>query len=411
MKTKTFFFDAIIIGGGVGGASIAYTLNSRNFTTVVIEKELNVAMGASGQIRGLALPVLHKELTPKMELVNTGLTVLELHLKDLLNFNKKIFAQKLSTFVLAHRLNELERFSKAQDIFQNNLYDFEIVEKKFSEKFCGLPIKYGGVYFPNIWHISIRELTKAYLELSNAKTIYLTHTQKLYLKCKKNIWEAFDINKNFIARAKNLIICNSNGLTELEYFEDKEFSNIGKSLKNKLQKIRGQNFIISKNDLIEKLNCTLSYNGSIIPNINIQKDCLIGATFERDNENLEIDSKQNINIYKNFLDKLEILESEQKQYEKEFVKNISNLKTKVAIRTTTTDRLPLIGRLNNNLWLHTAFSSNGLSFAPLGAELIANEIESIEGKKSLVNKNNNIEMISKLYLDNEKLLNYTNPLR
>ena len=410
MNIKTF--DVIIIGGGLGGASLAYTLNSRNFTTVVIEKELNAAMGASGHIRGIALPVLHKELTPKMELVNTGLTVLELHLKELINYNKNFFAKKLSTFVLAHRLNELERFSKAKVLFQNKLYDFELFEKKFSEKFCGLPVKYGGVYFPKIWHVSIKELTKTYLELSNTKIIYFTHTQKLYLNCKKNIWEAFDLNKNFIARAKHLIICNSYGLNELEFFEDKQISNIGISLKNKLQKIRGQSFIISKNDLIEKLSCTLSYNGSVIPNINNQKDCLIGATFERvPVVNLEIDSKQNINIYKNFLDKLEILESKQKQYEKDFVKNISNLKTRVAIRTTTTDRLPLIGRLNKNLWLHTAFSSNGLSFAPLGAELIANEIESIEGKKSLVNKNYNDEIISQLYLDNEKLLNYTNPLR
>jgi tRNA 5-methylaminomethyl-2-thiouridine biosynthesis bifunctional protein len=54
---------------------------------------------------------------------------------------------------------------------------------------------------------------------------------------------------------------------------------------------------------------------------------------------------------------------------------LSSLKSRVAFRTVASDRLPLAGKIRENVYGLLALGSRGLIWSSLGAELIAAELE------------------------------------
>jgi tRNA 5-methylaminomethyl-2-thiouridine biosynthesis bifunctional protein len=55
--------------------------------------------------------------------------------------------------------------------------------------------------------------------------------------------------------------------------------------------------------------------------------------------------------------------------------DLSSLKSRVAFRTVAPDRLPLAGKIGENVYGLLALGSRGLIWSSLGAELIAAELE------------------------------------
>ena len=60
-------YDAIVIGGGIAGLSIAYALSKRKLKTVLLERREDIALEASGNPSGMIYPLLTKNKTPESE--------------------------------------------------------------------------------------------------------------------------------------------------------------------------------------------------------------------------------------------------------------------------------------------------------------------------------------------------------
>ncbi len=377
--------DAIIIGGGLGGGAMAYALGKRKIKTFLIEKNEMIASGASGQVLGLAAPVLHKVLTPKMALVLLGLKYLHLHIQD---FEACLGKLNKGILTLAHRPHEWERFCCAKKISFSNELNFFLCKAEETKEYCGLACRYGGAFFPDALRVPIAKLTQAYIQCSKTKVKTLSKVQNIKYLHKNRLWHIYIEKEGFLISAPHLILCNSFGIKEMTYDENmmiemgnrqddieenkKELPKRSYNkysfdkIKNKIRSVRGQSFIMRENELLSKLTCALSYDGYIIPKYNERGDCVVGATFEEWNQNSEIDSLQNTKMYHRFLELFE--------YEETPSIAPSILSTRVAFRSTTSDRLPFIGQMDENLWMSTAFGSNGLAFAPIGAEYIASKI-------------------------------------
>jgi tRNA 5-methylaminomethyl-2-thiouridine biosynthesis bifunctional protein len=142
------------------------------------------------------------------------------------------------------------------------------------------------------------------------------------------------------------------------------------------------------------------YDGYITPPLNGTHQ--VGASFEEWNENPETEPLQNQRLYEQLIRHVPPLSHEPNGAER-----ARQYLARVAFRTASTDRFPIIGPVPDRaawiaaarnggrakqagdfranlpgLYVHTALGSRGLVFAPLGAEilaaLIAGEIPPVE---------------------------------
>jgi len=105
----------------------------------------------------------------------------------------------------------------------------------------------------------------------------------------------------------------------------------------------------------------ITYGGYALP---CNEELLIGATHQR------LSTKEPFKIMEN--DDLENLKKFEKFTTRKAIK--SSTPSRASVRVTTSDTLPLIEELENNLWLFTGLGSRGFVFAPLLAEAIVSKI-------------------------------------
>jgi tRNA 5-methylaminomethyl-2-thiouridine biosynthesis bifunctional protein len=93
--------------------------------------------------------------------------------------------------------------------------------------------------------------------------------------------------------------------------------------------------------------------------------CVVGASYDLDDEDAAVRESSHAG---NLARLQQIL-----PFEKEV--SSENLQGRVGFRVVAPDRLPLVGRLAENLYGVLALGSRGLVWAPLAAELLACELE------------------------------------
>jgi len=109
------------------------------------------------------------------------------------------------------------------------------------------------------------------------------------------------------------------------------------------------------------LDKTVTYGGYAVPLVD---GILLGATHQRlDGADpfalKDSDDRENIEGFKKFTG-LDAIKSDKS--------------SRASIRVTTADTLPLLGEIEENLWLLTGLGSRGFVFAPLLAEAIVSKI-------------------------------------
>jgi tRNA 5-methylaminomethyl-2-thiouridine biosynthesis bifunctional protein len=176
-----------------------------------------------------------------------------------------------------------------------------------------------------------------------------------------DLWSVIDKLGQVIAQAEMVVIAASKQSAEL-------LNTLSNAPKLKLQAIRGQ---VSFGNLQKSIQTkTLQYpvngNGSYIETSDIW---LVGATYDRDNLDL---TPRIADQVANF-DRLESLAPETAaQLKPAFERGLVN--NWVGIRCASTDRLPIVGKIEPGLWVLSALGSRGLTLAPLCAELLASQL-------------------------------------
>ena len=366
---------AIVVGGGLAGTSMAEALQRHGFIVTLIERHPQLAQEASGQSAAIAQPILHAEPTLKMRLSLAGFHYLKSHLQRLLQEGHKIRHSNCGVLQLAHKPQLQQRFAKSIACLPDkHLRVATLVNSQQASHYCGTTCKFGGVFFPQAFWLSPQDLCQAHVLRPRIRL--LLGQSVLSFRYDSNAliepWLVKDNKQNILACASHLILACAH--------QTKNFSTVSWL---PLQSIRGQSFLLPASQATKSLQCVVTYDGHIIPSVDDNHSCLVGASFEPWNTQTQIDAAQNFSLYNKLVALLPQLQRESSPSFHAMTSIATNrmkdylgqLPTRVAFRTASPDRMPLCGALNSkNLYLTTGYGSHGLVLAPLGAELIAAEL-------------------------------------
>ncbi len=356
---------SVVIGGGLAGTSVAYALAKRGIEVSLIEKQATLAQGASGQAAIIAQPILHRQITQKMQLSLIGFSHLKHHLRQLEGQGHSIKQAKIGVLHLAHKEELQQRFDQSLATLKEHGLAFRKIDQaEQTQQVAGIRCAHGGVFFPEALWLSPKDLCQAHVSHSNIQLILTRQALSYSYQEKNRIWQVRDSKKRHICSADCLILACA--------WESQNFADLRQL---PLRRVRGQSFFLPSTAISQQLKCIVTYDGYIIPNTLSQSNsCLIGATFEEWNHKQESMDIQNSLLCRKLLARLPGLKDILPQDIEELCKTMP---TRVGFRTASPNRLPICGPLpnkNKGLYISTAYGSHGLLFSLLGAELIAQHI-------------------------------------
>jgi tRNA 5-methylaminomethyl-2-thiouridine biosynthesis bifunctional protein len=140
----------------------------------------------------------------------------------------------------------------------------------------------------------------------------------------------------------------------------------------RLRKVRGQLTYLPA-DTLGPPHVVVLRGGMVLPPVD--GVCVVGASFDIDDDDptpRASSDEGNLERLGRILPEFDLEEGK------------IELKSRVAFRAVARDRLPLAGRIRDDLWCTLALGSRGLIWAPLAAELVASQLEGeplpLEGK-------------------------------
>ena len=326
-KTKPQHISPLIIGGGIGGASLVKAFNYYGSKPRLIHDDPDMARAASGNPAALVKPRLDLQDRPESRFF------LAAYLHALRSYGD---AGK----IISKGITQIAKDDKEQVRFEKMLNHAALS----TEHMCAHP---QGLSFPTALVIDPVETVTAWRETAEVTTAQVTHITQ-----KDGQWHAHNINGEMIEHAEIMIIASGAGVKTITLeTQDKEPNTLADILA--LRFSRGQ-LTWAKGDL----ESAVAYGGYALP---LEEDILLGATHDRldGSDPYEVrpeDDVKNLSGADKYLDQ---------------IMTHSGKPSRASIRVTTTDTLPRLIELAPNLWVMTGLGSRGFVFAPLLAEHLA----------------------------------------
>jgi tRNA 5-methylaminomethyl-2-thiouridine biosynthesis bifunctional protein len=312
-----------VLGAGIAGASAAYALAQKGYAVTVIDRHAGAAMETSGNPAGIIYPKLTLDESPM------GL----FHQHGFCYTRALLTALKLPSWnPCGLRQFDTEDADKLRNrrIFERGYYPDEF-----------LRLEDGSIFQASSGYLSPPEFCRALLAHPNITTLYSTDIASLQ-EIKTDIC---------------VIALGSHSL------------NFDETAWLPLQFLRGQVTFLRETPESKKVNIVLNHTGYLTPAV--KGTHVIGATFQREALAPSVirpeDNLENLHSLNRVLPELGFDET-----------MIAG--ARAGYRTTTPDKLPLIGRCPEypspdnffeNIFLSTAFGAHGMTGAPLAGEMIA----------------------------------------
>lgn len=367
-------FDAIIIGGGIAGASVAYSLSKRKIKTLLLERREDLALEASGNPTGLVYPQLTKHLSTEgtfsLQAFRYLLKELQRLCEDVKGFDRSLTSS--GVFLLPKGQEEKDRYLGSIQAYQLDSEELEFVFDSYSGK--------EGFWFKNALALPPRSLTEAFVRMANPFTEirYYQNFRKVSFQEEIHVSTETDT-----FRAKLLFLCHANSFLD---FPETNWIPI--------RKVRGQLIWLPRSEELKSLPHSYLFGDYLTRDIG--HGSVLGASFDeykmdesaRDDESISFitEAKKALPPLQNFFTRLT-------------ENGISNLKTRVSFRSQSKDRRPIFGRLPNfslfetnlpskpsasfsqspsvpyfeNAFLLGALGSRGLTHALLASEVIVRQ--------------------------------------
>lgn len=391
-----------IIGAGLAGCASANALAARGYQITLIEKNPDIANGASGNNRGIV------HFNPGREI--NAATSFRLHAFNYAVRHYQSLSQNISQSnqfswnpcgLLQIAISAQEK-SEQDDLIARGLYDPQLIFPVTSEQaseIANTSINYSGLYFPSAASLDPRAVCKAWISHENISLLISHDVQDIEYQNKQ--WQVkMGVNGSNESQAFDaLVICNNQDA--IRFCEKNDYPLISN---------HGQTTIFPvnvKKQELESLKTILRHKGYIIPWKTNTNDMLtIGGSFKQGEHKSE---PTEITIENSALKKLNL----------QLIKNISlpiyaildkhfmdeDVLFRTGTRSTTPDYQPLAGpvessnesmkifedyqrnaknevyataRYQPGLYINAGYGSSGLTTTPLLAEylasLISNEI-------------------------------------
>ena len=326
-NTNLKALNIAIIGAGIAGCAAAEALNRYGHAVSVFEKNDAPAMATSGNPFGAVYPKLTADDSPMDRFYRHAfIYTLGRYKNDFSNLY-----QSVGVFHMDRDETIIKRHTKIAD--RGLPLDLvQHIDPKDVEGTIGIELDTGGLFYPTGGYISPRDLCIKLLDGINIQ--YNTNVSPADLK------NDFDI----------VIIASGTGLHH--------------TLELPTEIVSGQITNWAGNTASHKLKSVLCHKGYFVP-LNDSKHCL-GATFNKGevNSTCAKDDHHSRNMDQLF-EHVPLLKSEYSS---------GNLTGRMGNRVATRDRLPVVGKIDDNLYVIGALGSHGLTTAPYLAECLASEI-------------------------------------
>lgn len=359
-KTPT---DAIVIGAGISGCSVAEALARRGWQVTLLDRNAQPAQEASGNPAGLLHPMLAKD---------DNLAA---------RFSRAAYLYSLR---LLHRLGHDDLPWQANGILQiaedeadaaaqrASCKDFPAdyvtwLDQAAASEQAGLPLSAGGWWFPQGAWVEPPALCRALLRAAGPQLEVRYDCTVAALRQDNGRWHALDAHGRSLASAEHIVLANAAAATALV-----------PELELSLRSIRGQLSYLP-DAALAALKTALCGAGYVIRTGS--GAAVIGASFIEDDLKTELRPEEHA-------DNLRKLASLLPQFHNTY--DSTTLPGRVSFRAASHDRLPLVGtlpqaqlreqhtlaNLPRQTGLHAllGLGARGLSWGPLGAELLAAQL-------------------------------------
>ena len=344
--------EIAIIGGGLAGLSLAYSLGQRNISAVLFEEANSLGQGASSNKSAVIMPLLSAAVDPLSTYYITGYLKTIDYLKDI---NSKIPIPSLRLDG-AIRLANVKKWQSVVNNFEKlglNLLGKILSADQIKELF-GINQEKEGIFYFEGGSVQPIEIIR---------TIHEHFSKTTEFKLKSKISKILKTGEKFMLTDEQgfeypfdaVIIANAHACSLFDF-----------SKWVPIEKIKGQLFSIPNDTNYPTL--PFCYDGYITPSPT-SNEVLIGATYEHNKHETEFDISVCDNLLARMSNSLGI------QIDPDFAKE--NAQGKVCFRTTSPDRLPVVGQMVDrqgenidNLFISVGHGSRGMVSTFLAAEII-----------------------------------------
>lgn len=375
VNIKTVDKDAIVVGAGIAGLCVAYSLVRRGWKVTVIDKYGDTQKEASSNPAPIVYPRLSVDNAVDTEFY-TAAYCYALHMFEVL---QKKSQQKFWFSDGVLQKIEKNRISTIINKFGFNS-DFVSIEKQLADSDGQITANFlnAGVVLPTILCEVLKQECGNKLDFIKAELTGVNYNA--------DRWQCL-IDNAVIKSSECIIIANGS-----------EINNLGLPLCFPVQTVRGQVVVLNENTCSAKIKQTLNSDFHITPSINAKH--YLGATYQINNNLKKISDADNQEL-------LQLLEN---TYPNVF-SDSDYSDAWVGFRTISKDRVPIVGAMpdidffsseyadichgnaRNNykpachmtgLFVSAAHGSRGFTSSFLSAEIIASQIT---GEPSPVSKN------------------------
>lgn len=367
-----------IIGGGLAGTSCAYALARRGCKVTLVEREQQLASGASGNPQGM----LYTKLSTEAGTLNQF--TLSSYLYALRFYRQWQQEHSISADhvdfcgVLQLAINKKEQrlVPLLEQAFASYPELIQCVDPQQASELAGVDIDLPGWFFPGAGWVSPAHLCQSLASHPNIETVY--HQEVIKLEQQDQQWQLLGGN-NTILEADSVVIANSRDALQFE-----------QSQSVPAKAIRGQITLLETSEVSSSLKTVICHEGYVTPAINNTHN--LGATFD----NGDTDTSTRLEDHQRNLDSLQRMVPSLLSEHQTIDANA--LSGRAGLRCTSPDYLPIVGPLHNqqqfledyallrknahsdiatpgsyypNLYINIGHGSRGLTSTPLCSELIA----------------------------------------
>jgi len=322
---------ATVVGAGLAGAAVAERLTARGWEVSVHERLAGPAMEASGNHAGAFHPVATPDDSVFARVTRAGF------LYSLKNWSslKSVRWDACGALQLAREGKE-ESSQRCAAAGQPADY-VQYVDREEASRHAGVALAGGGLWYPQGGWVQPRSLVEA--QLKGAKLRYASEVTA-------------------IEPGSTVILANSADAVKLQPVPHL-----------RLRRVRGQLTYVPE-DRFDPPRVVVLRGGMVLPPV--EGLCMVGASFDIDDE----DPRPRRESQAGNLERLQNILAARVEDEE--------FENRVAFRSVAPDRLPVVGKLADNVYGAFGYGSRGLVWAALAAEIIACQLEGeplpVEGK-------------------------------
>lgn len=354
--------SAIVIGAGIAGCSMVEALSRRGWQVTLLERHAQAAQEASGNPLGLLHPMLARDDNAAARFSRAGFLYVVRLIQRLRAAGHAIDWLPCGLLELGSDDAALQRLCEQPGLPVEYV---RWLDQTTASAVAGVTLASGGLWFPQGAAVRPASLCTALLAASDTRCTSHYNTTVAHLQYADAHWHAYATDGSLLVSARHVVLANAADATHLL-----------PELNLSLRRIRGQISLLPATT-VEGLRVALCGEGYVTP-AHGGHACLGASFVEHDT-----DSGERATEHAENLQRLAALWPQHGE--------ASIMGGRVGFRSASQDRLPLIGQLPqaqfrvtctlNSLprqpGLHAllGLGSRGLIWAPLGAELVAAQME------------------------------------